>query len=98
MKPSEKVEKHRDDIRKIMERYPTLSNLRIFGSVARGEDTEQSDVDFLIDPLPGASFFEFGGLHEDLEELLGVPVDIVSSNGRMNQRMKERILKEAVPV
>lgn len=96
MRPSLLVQARRSEILKILERYPMLTNLRVCGSVARGEDNENSDVDFLVDPGPNATLFDLGGLHEDLEELLGVPVDIISSNGRMDAAMKRELLKEAV--
>lgn len=98
MQPSKILQVRRSEIREIMERYPTLSNLRVCGSVARGDDTENSDMDFIVDPGPDATLFDLGGLHEDLEELLGVPVDILSTNGRMNAEMKRQLLEEAVSV
>lgn len=57
------------------------SNLRIFGSVARGEDTRTSDLDLLIDLEPNRSLFDLGGLAMDLQDLLGCPVDIVTEKG-----------------
>jgi predicted nucleotidyltransferase len=98
MLPSELFHIHREEILKIMGRYPRLSNLRIVGSVARGEDTEDSDVDFLVDLASGATLFELGGLHEDLEELLGIPVDVISSRSRMDEYMKMTIQRDAVRV
>ncbi len=96
MLPSERLHIHREAILEIMGRYPRLSNLRVVGSVARGEDTEGSDVDFLVDPAPGATLFDLGGLHEDLEELLGIPVDVISSRSRMAEYMKMAIQRDAV--
>ena len=75
-----------------------LTNLRVCGSVARGQDSEESDVDFLVEPGPNATLFDMGGLREDLEDLLGVPVDIISVNGRMDESMREAMLREAVTV
>ncbi len=82
----------------ILARYPRLSNLRVVGSVARGEDTEDSDVDFLVDLASGATLFDLGGLHEDLEELLGIPVDVISSRSRMDAYMKMTMERDAVHV
>jgi predicted nucleotidyltransferase len=96
MLPSQILQKHRTEVLEIMERYPRLSNLRVFGSIARGEDTEDSDVDFLVDLAPGATLFELGGLHEDLEELLGIPVDVISSRSLLN--MKAAIERDAVGI
>ena len=98
MLPSELLHNHREEILEIMKRYPRLANLRVVGSVARGEDTENSDIDFLIDPLPGASLFDVGGLHEDLEELLGISVDIITTGGNMHEYMRMTIERDAVQV
>ncbi len=98
MLPSRILESRRPDIRKLMERYPMLGSLRVCGSVARGEDSEGSDIDFLVEPGPEATLFDMGGLLEDLEDLLGVPVDVISVNGRMDRTMKETMLREAVTV
>ena len=98
MLPSQLLEKHRLEVLEIMKRYPRLSNLRIVGSVARGEDTEESDIDFLVDLAPDAGLFDLGGLHEDLEELLGVPVDVISSRVQLNEHMRMTIERDAVQV
>lgn len=96
MLPSELLHIHRKEILEILARYPMISNVRIVGSVARGEDTEESDVDFLVDTLPGTSLFDLGGLHEDLEELLGIPVDIIPSGARLHEYLRMTIEKDAV--
>jgi uncharacterized protein len=72
-------------------------NVRIFGSVARGDAVPGSDIDFLVDMEPGRSLFDVGGLSYDLQELLGCEVDVVTSNG-LRSRLKEKVLKEAVPL
>jgi predicted nucleotidyltransferase len=72
-------------------------NLRIFGSVARGEADQRSDVDLLVDLDPGRSLLDLGGLLMDLRELLGCPVDVVTEKG-LRKRIRERVLKEAVPL
>ena len=95
MRPSERLHIHRGKILEIMGHYPMFSNLRLVGSAARDEDTEDSDIDFLIDSAPDASLFDLGGLHEDLEDLLGVPVDIIASGGRMHEYMKMTIERDA---
>lgn len=95
MLPSELLRLHRDEILEIMKQYPRLSNIRVVGSVARGEDTEESDIDFLVDPAPDAGLFDLGGLHEDLEELLGIPVDVISSRSRMREYMKMTLERDA---
>lgn len=97
MLPSELLQVHREKILEILTRYPMISNVRIVGSIARGEDTEHSDIDFLIDAAPGTTLFDIGGLHEDLAELLGVPVDIISSKGRMHEHMRMTMERDARP-
>jgi predicted nucleotidyltransferase len=70
-------------------------NVRVFGSVARGEAQRQSDVDFLVEFAPERSLLDHGGLLADLEALLGVNVDVVSERA-MRARFRERVLKEAL--
>ncbi len=96
MLPSQIVRARREEIRTIARRYPRLSNIRICGSVARGEDSEKSDIDLLVEPAPGATLFDMGGLREELEELLGVPVDVISINGRMSDALRAALSKDAV--
>ena len=69
-------------------------NIRVFGSVARGDSDEKSDVDFLVDMESGRSLLDLGGLLFDLQDLLGIPVDVVTENG-LRPRIRERILHEA---
>ena len=70
-------------------------NVRVFGSVARGEADDQSDIDFLVDMEPGRSLLDLGGLLMDLQDLLGLNVDVVTERGR-KPRIRERVLHEAV--
>lgn len=72
-------------------------NVRVFGSVARGQADERSDVDFLVELEPGRSLFDLGGLQYELEALLGCRVDVVTVRG-LKARIRERVLREAVPV
>jgi predicted nucleotidyltransferase len=72
-------------------------NVRVFGSVARGESTEESDVDFLIEVEGPMSPWFPGGLVADLEALLGRRVDVVTERG-LKKRIREYILREAVPL
>jgi len=72
-------------------------NVRVFGSVARGEADGDSDVDFLVEMEPGRSLLDLGGLWHDLNELLGIKVDVVTEKG-LRERIRERVLKEAVPL
>jgi predicted nucleotidyltransferase len=70
-------------------------NVRVFGSVARGESDSQSDVEFLVDLDPGRTISDLGGLLMDLQDALGAPVDVVTERGLL-VRVRERILAEAV--
>jgi hypothetical protein len=69
--------------------------VRVFGSVARGEADEKSDIDFLVEMEPGRSLFDLGGIQYELEQLLGRPVDVVTERG-LKPRIRGRVLQEAV--
>jgi predicted nucleotidyltransferase len=92
----ELIENRRDDVRAIAERHGAR-RLRVFGSVARGESRPDSDIDFLVEFEPGRSLLDQAALLLDLQDLLGLKVDIVSEGG-INPRMRDRILKEAVAI
>lgn len=72
-------------------------NVRVFGSVARAQSDEKSDIDFLVEMEPGRSLFDLGGLQSELETALGRPVDVVTVNG-LKARVRARVLLEAIPV
>jgi len=72
-------------------------NVRVFGSVARGEADAESDLDVLVDMEPGRSLLDLAGVLVDLEELLGCKVDVVTERG-LRERIRERVLQEAVPL
>ena len=86
----------REDIRRLVAGR-RATNPRVFGSTARGEDVEGSDLDILIDTCAGATLFDLGALFEDLNETLGVPVDLVTVR-ELPQRIRARVLAEAKPV
>ncbi|MBZ0257622.1 nucleotidyltransferase family protein [bacterium] len=86
----------REEILKIAEKHGAL-NVRVFGSVARGEATEDSDVDFLVEMGPNRSPFFPGGLWADLEDLLGRKVEILTPGG-IKEDYKYEIMNEAVPL
>jgi len=96
VKPSVALDEKRHAAREAARRFRT-ANLRVFGSVLHGTDREGSDVDLLVDPLPGATLFDLGGLQVELEELLGVPVDLLTP-GDLPPKMRDRVLAEARPV
>lgn len=73
------------------------NNVRVFGSVARGESRPGSDVDFMVDMEAKRSLFDLGGLLMDLQDLLGCPVDVVTEKG-LKGRIRERALQEAIPL
>ena len=72
-------------------------HVRVFGSVARGDANDDSDVDLLVSFEPGASLFDLIHLQEDAEQLIGSFVDVVSEGG-LSPFLEERILREAVPL
>ena len=92
----ELLREKREDIISIANTYGA-SNVRVFGSVARGEADAESDIDFLVDMEPGRSLFDMGGLLMDLQEMLGYNVDIVTPQG-LRERIRDRVLKEAVTI
>ncbi|MFH1806486.1 MAG: nucleotidyltransferase family protein [Pseudomonadota bacterium] len=89
-------EANRRKMRDLTKRFQA-ENPRIFGSTLTGSDREGSDIDLLVDALPGATLFDLGGLQIELEELLGVPVDVVTPDD-LPQRFRARVLAEARPL
>lgn len=92
----EQLRAKREALIALADRYKA-ENLRIFGSVARGEEDENSDVDILVHFRQGASLFDLMDLKEDTEELLGLEVDIISDRG-LSPYLASRILDEARPL
>lgn len=92
----EELRVHRDEIVVIGRRYG-VSNIRVFGSVARGEADELSDLDLLIDVAPGHGYFDMAGFALDVEQLMGVFTQVATPNG-LKKRMQARILAETVPL
>jgi len=84
----------KNQILDIAKRYGAY-DIRIFGSVARGEETDASDVDFLVKLEPNRSLLDLGGLLMELRELLGIDVDVVTEKG-LKTRIREQVLREAV--
>ena len=72
-------------------------NVRVFGSVARGEADDKSDIDLLVEFESGRSLLDHAGLWLELQDLLGCKVDVVSERG-IKPRIRERVLREAVPL
>lgn len=94
--PAQLIRAKRDEILRIADKHGAR-NVRVFGSVARGEARPESDVDFLIDAGPVTSSWFPAGLVVDLQDLLGRPVEVVTENG-LNPLIRERVLEEAVPL
>jgi uncharacterized protein len=94
--PADEIARHRDQILELARRHGA-HNVRVFGSVARGEADAGSDIDFLVDLEPGRSLLDLGGLVMDLADLLRRPVDVVTTRG-LRARMRQRVLNEAIPV
>lgn len=96
MKPSIAYHQHRKAIRQIVERYHG-KNPRVFGSVLRGQDTDESDLDILIDTTAETSLFDVGAIRTELAELLGVEVDVLTP-GALPDKWKVAVLNEAQAV
>jgi len=96
MRPSTALLQHRAAIRRATGRF-LATNPRVMGSVLHGNDTEASDLDLLVDPMPGATLFDLGGLQDELEQLLGVKVDVVTPPD-LPERFRAQVLAEARPV
>jgi predicted nucleotidyltransferase len=92
----EDLKKKRKQILAVAHKHGAI-NIRVFGSVVRGEASEKSDIDFLVEAAPKHSPFFPGGLIIDLEELLGCKVDVVEPQA-LHWYIQERILKEARPL
>ena len=97
MKKRELVAKHREAILALAAKHGA-TDVRIFGSVARGEDDETSDVDVLVKMEEGSSLFEMGELLMDLRDLLGCTVDVISEHKDMRPHFRENVLRDAVAV
>jgi uncharacterized protein len=96
MKPSILLEKHRDQVREVLQRF-RMENPRIFGSAARGEDTEQSDLDILVDVPPGTSLYDLAGVEIELEALLGCKVEVLTK-GFLAPDVAEQTEADLVPI
>lgn len=96
MKPSDALDVNRTAVREAAGRF-RAANPRVFGSVLHGTDREGSDLDLLVDALPGATLFDLGELQVELEELLGVPVDLLTP-GDLPLKFRAIVVAEAAPV
>jgi len=96
VRPSLALERHRVAVRELPGRFHA-ANPRVFGSALRGVDQDDSDLDLLVDAMPGATLFDLGGLHAELEDLLGVRVDLLTPSD-LPPKIRERVLSEAQAV
>jgi uncharacterized protein len=96
VRPSQAFAAHRASVRQIVEAHRAC-NARVFGSVARGDDTTGSDLDLLVDAVEGTSLFDLAAIELELESLLGVTVH-VTTTGALREPVRERVLAEAEPV
>lgn len=96
MTATETLKRHRTDVLRLAAQYGA-TDIRVFGSVARGDADETSDIDLLVRMAPGRSVFDIGGLLMDLQDLLGRRVDIVTERG-LRPRFRAQVLREAVPL
>jgi predicted nucleotidyltransferase len=96
LKPSEVLNANRATIRKVVERY-NGRNARVFGSVLHGLDTENSDLDLLIDPTPETTLFDIGAIRYELHKLLGIPVDVLTPNA-LPEKFRASVIAQAILV
>jgi predicted nucleotidyltransferase len=96
MRPSATIEQNLDEVRAILARYP-VKNARLFGSVSRGDDVEGSDVDILVDPTDATTLMDLAGLKLELQELLGVAVDIATP-AALTHRIAENVADDLKPL
>ena len=93
MKPSDALTTHCEELRQLIGRYG-LSRPRVFGSVASGTDSEESDLDLLVDPGQSTSLLTIAGLKIEAEKLLGVPVSVLTPNG-LPPKFRQEVLQNA---
>lgn len=96
MKPSEALNLHREQIRSIVAAHH-VRNVRVFGSVVRGEDQDGSDLDVLVDPTPETTLLDIGAIRHELRHLLSVEVDVLTPRG-LPERFRAKVLAEAIPI
>jgi len=96
MRPSVVLDMNRDAVREAVSRFRT-ANPRVFGSILHGTDQDGSDIDLLVDALPGATLFDLGGLQDELESLLGIHVDLLTPSD-LPPKFRAKVLAEAQPV
>ncbi len=96
MRPSEALQQHRLRIREIALSH-RVSSVRVFGSVLRGEDSANSDLDLLVEPTARTTLMDIGAIQFELKNLLGIEVDVLTPNG-LPASFRDQVLRDAVPV
>jgi len=96
MRPSVALLNHREAIRTIALRH-RVTNVRVFGSVVHGDDTEDSDLDLLVEPTSETTMMDIGAIRYELNQLLGIPVDVLTPRA-LPDHFKSVVLQEAIPV
>jgi len=96
LKPSAALDANRAAIRRVVESH-RARNARVFGSVAQGLDSEHSDLDILIDPTAQTTLFDIGAIRHELNQLLGVPVDVLTPNA-LPEHFRAIVLAQARPI
>ena len=96
MRPSSALQTYREQIKTIVLNH-RATNARVFGSVLRGEDTDISDLDLLVDPTPDTSMMDIGAIRHELKILLGLNVDVLTPRA-LPDSFRDQVLKEAVPL
>jgi predicted nucleotidyltransferase len=96
MRPSEVLPQHREKIRQLVHQAG-MANPRVFGSVLHGDDHEGSDLDLLVDPAPRTSLLDVAGLQMDIEQIVGIKVDLLTPRA-LPLKFRDHVLTEAQPV
>lgn len=96
MRPSQILQQHRNEIRAIALRH-RVQNVRVFGSALRDDDTEESDLDLLVDPTDKTTMMDIGAIRYELRQLIGIEVDVLTPRA-LPDSFRDKVLAEAKPV
>ncbi|MBS4050765.1 MAG: nucleotidyltransferase family protein [Methylomonas sp.] len=96
MRPSIALQTHRNTIKEIALRH-RVQNIRVFGSVIHGDDTEESDLDLLVDPTRETTLMDIAKIQVDLKNLLNITVDVLTPRA-LPDKFRDQVLKEAQPL
>lgn len=96
MRPSEALSANRARVRQIVLSH-RVSNVHVFGSAARGDDLENSDLDLLVEPTAETTLFDIGAIRFELKQLLGVDVDVLTPNA-LPDKFRAQVMRDARPV